>query len=171
MTSTTAVSVLVRMADSAFDGQHWHATMRNLGSLREDDWDWVPTEGERTIRELVSHIGTCKLIFASQLFGDGSLDWDMEEAVGRHRTQGATGEAIAWLWESHAAFRDGIASLSDDDLATTPDGYWGKPTEVQWSIEVMIQHEVYHAGEINHIRALHHGDDGWGNDPAAEDLK
>jgi uncharacterized damage-inducible protein DinB len=171
MTSRIAVDALVRMADSAFDGQHWHATMRNLGSLREDDWDWVPAQGERTIRELVSHIGACKLIFASQLFGDGSIDWDDPESTKRDRAEGSVAEAIAWLRWTHEVFRDGIASITDADLSTTPSGYWGKPTELQWSIEVMIQHEVYHAGEINHTRAQHHGDDGWGNDPAAEDLR
>ncbi len=35
--SRVAVAALVRMADSAFDGQHWHAVMRNLGSLTPDD--------------------------------------------------------------------------------------------------------------------------------------
>ena len=169
--SNTAVSALARMADSAFDGQHWHALMRNLGSLREGDWDWVPPGGERTIREIVRHAGKCKLIFANQLFGDGTLSWD--DAAITHSIDGdaSAGQMIAWLRETHTAFRDGIAACTDDHLASCPDGYWGKPTELQWSIEVMIQHEVYHAGEINHIRALHHGDDGWGNDPAAEDLK
>jgi hypothetical protein len=31
---------------------------------------------------------------------------------------------------------------------------------IRWFIGVMIQHYAYHAGEINHIRALHQGDDG-----------
>jgi uncharacterized damage-inducible protein DinB len=168
--TTVAVAALARFSDSAFDGQHWHATMRNLATCTDDDWDWVPPEGERTIREVVRHIGKCKLMFANQLFGDGTLSWDDPEIAAPARAGGSVDEAIAWLRESHTVFRDGIAGCTDDQLATTPDGYWGKPTELQWSIEVMIQHEVYHAGEINHIRALRQGDDGWGNEPAAEDL-
>jgi len=168
--STVAVTALVRFADSAFDGQHWHAVMRNLGSLQGDDWDWTPSEGERSIREIVRHIGKSKLIFANQLFGDGTLSWDDPEVAKPVRAGGSVDEAIAWLRETHVAFRDGIAGCTDDELATTPTGYWGKPTELQWSIEVLTQHDVYHAGEINHIRALRHGNDAWGNDPAAEDL-
>jgi uncharacterized damage-inducible protein DinB len=166
--STVAVAALARFADSAFDGQHWHAVMRNLATCTEDDWDWAPPQGERTIREIVHHIGECKLIFADQLFGDATLIWGDPEVT--KPVRGSVDEAIDWLRGTHAAFRNGIAGCTDDQLATTPDGYWGKPKELQWSIEVMIQHEVYHAGEINHIRALRQGDDGWGNEPAAEDL-
>lgn len=166
--STTIAAALARFADAAFDGQHWHGLMRNIGSLQSDDWDWAPPGGERTIRELVRHVGKGKLTFANQLFGDGTRSWDDPEVA--IPLSDSVDELIAWLREAHATFRDGIAGCTDDQLATTPSGYWGKPTELQWSIEVLIQHDVYHAGEINHIRALRHGDDAWGNDPAAEDL-
>jgi uncharacterized damage-inducible protein DinB len=168
--STVAAETLARFADSAFDGRHWHAVMRNLATCTDDDWDWAPPGGERTIREIVRHIGKCKLIFANQLFGDGTLSWDDPEIAAPARAGGSVDEAIAWLREAHAAFRDGIAGCTADELATTPSGYWDTPRELQWSIEVMIQHEVYHAGEINHIRALRQGDDGWGNEPDAEAL-
>jgi len=168
--TTGTAAALARFADSAFDGQHWHAVMRNLGSLRDDDWDWKPPGGERTIRQIVRHIGKCKLMFANQLFGDATRSWDDPEVNGAGRSDGSVEEAVAWLREAHAAFRDGIAGCTDDDLAMTPDGYWGKPRELQWSIEVMVQHDVYHAGEINHIRAMRHGNDAWGNEPDAEDL-
>jgi hypothetical protein len=29
---------------------------------------------------------------------------------------------------------------------------------------VMIEHDIYHAGEINHLRSLHHGDDRWAHE-------
>jgi uncharacterized damage-inducible protein DinB len=158
--SNAAATALARMADSALDGKHWHATMRNLGSLDADDWDWAPPGGERTIRELVRHIGKCKVHFADQLFGDGTRSWDEPIPAALH-PGGDVEDAIAWLREAHIAFRDGIAGLDDADLSTTRSGYWNEPRELQWSIEAMIQHEVYHAGEISHIRALHHGDDVW----------
>ena len=91
----------------------------------------MPPGGERTIRELVCHIGKCKLIFADQLFGEGTLSWDDPLIARANQVGGPVDEAIAWLKETHTAFRDGIASIADADLATTPSGYWGKPREIQ----------------------------------------
>jgi hypothetical protein len=31
----------------------------------------------------------------------------------------------------------------------------GTPIETRWIIMIMMQHDLYHAGVINHIRALH----------------
>jgi hypothetical protein len=33
--------------------------------------------------------------------------------------------------------------------------------ETRWFIVTMIEHNLYHAGEINHIRALSQGNDNW----------
>lgn len=41
---------------------------------------------------------------------------------------------------------------------------WGEPKETRWIVTVMIQHDLYHSGEINHIRALHDRDDRWAFD-------
>jgi len=38
--------------------------------------------------------------------------------------------------------------------------------ETRWIIAVMIEHDLYHAGEINHIRALRQRNDGWASEPA-----
>jgi len=35
-------------------------------------------------------------------------------------------------------------------------------------IRIMIAHDFYHAGEINHIRALLHGTDRWPYDESSE---
>ena len=42
----------------------------------------------------------------------------------------------------------GVRYLSD------PIHHRGEPFTIRWFISVMIQHYCYHAGEINHIRAL-----------------
>jgi hypothetical protein len=38
---------------------------------------------------------------------------------------------------------------------------WGEQKETRWIITAMIQHDLYHAGEINHLRALIQGTDRW----------
>jgi len=37
----------------------------------------------------------------------------------------------------------------------------GEEYETRWIIAVMIEHDLYHAGEINHIRSLFEGEDSW----------
>jgi hypothetical protein len=40
---------------------------------------------------------------------------------------------------------------------------WDELKETRWIITMIIQHDLYHAGEINHIRALHQHNDLWGD--------
>ncbi len=43
---------------------------------------------------------------------------------------------------------------------------WGEPAETRWIISEIIEHDLYHAGEINHLRAVLQGDDRWPYDAA-----
>ena len=54
-----------------------------------------------------------------------------------------------------------MAALSDDDLAQPRYANWGELRETRWLLSTLLQHDVYHAGEINHIRALLAGEDRW----------
>jgi hypothetical protein len=48
-----------------------------------------------------------------------------------------------------------------DDAGLTEEvmSQWGMPVERRFLIRTVIEHDLYHAGEINHIRALAQGDD------------
>ena len=37
----------------------------------------------------------------------------------------------------------------------------GRDVKASWLINAMIQHDLYHGGEINHIRVLRQGNDRW----------
>jgi hypothetical protein len=67
--------------------------------------------------------------------------------------------AVAWLREGQALLRAGLAGLDDAGLLAPRRSPQGKLRETRWIIAIMIQHDLYHAGEINHIRCLHQGDD------------
>ena len=69
-------------------------------------------------------------------------------------------EVVAWLTEGHHRLRNSVAALEDDaELLELRPSYWGEPRAIRWQINTMIQHDLYHAGEINHIRALHQEND------------
>ena len=54
-----------------------------------------------------------------------------------------------------------IEGLTDEDPAKPSRVNWGEIKDLHWIIAVMIEHDLYHAGEINHIRALRQGNDRW----------
>ena len=51
------------------------------------------------------------------------------------------------------------AALDDAELLRPRMTNWGELKEPRWIIAVMIEHDLYHAGEINHIRTLHQQND------------
>jgi predicted SprT family Zn-dependent metalloprotease len=73
---------------------------------------------------------------------------------------------VAWLRDGHQRLRSHIAALEDDaELLALRNDPWGTEHEARWLITQVIQHDLYHAGELNHIRALRHRNDEWGNEP------
>ncbi len=144
------------MMDDAFaDTSRWHSVLKNLASVRESEWEWVPEGARRSVRDLAEHCGA-KHMYQNHAFGDRTMTWETVP-----RPQGTTPEAIvAWLTECHREWRAGVASLADDaELTKLRGAPWGDERETRWLINTMIQHDLYHAGEINHIRAMRQGDD------------
>jgi hypothetical protein len=71
-------------------------------------------------------------------------------------------EAIRWLIDVQAAFVADVRALKDDaDLDQLRRTNWGEEWRTRSIIGAMITHDSYHAGEINHMRSLLHGDDRW----------
>jgi hypothetical protein len=69
---------------------------------------------------------------------------------------------VAWLQAGQRALKDSVAALEDDDeLLKQRFAAWGEQYETRWLVNVMIQHDLYHGGEINHIRALRESNDRW----------
>lgn len=152
----TIEQVLFAM-DQAFSDNPFHALTKNLANVREDDWEWLPSDGQRTIRHIVEHVGYAKRMYADHAFGTQAMSWEDRSVLPQ---QPSPDVMISWLHESHALFRGGVASLdSDEELAKMRRAPWGMDVETRWLIVNMIQHDLYHAGEINHLRALHQRND------------
>jgi uncharacterized damage-inducible protein DinB len=161
MTATLAVSQLLYLLDEAFDGTtEWHSFLGNLRSVTPEDWLWVPPGGERSIRDIVGHVGGCKLMYHDYAFGGGTLTWD-DPLVKGDAALARSESAAAWLCEGQERLRSAIAALDDGELPRVRMTNWGELAETRWIIAVMIQHDLYHAGEINHLRSLRQQSDRW----------
>lgn len=159
---TQVIEQYLSLMDAGFDGPDWHSVLTNLNSVAPEDWEWVPPGGARSIRHIVRHLGRVKIMAYDQAFGGATLDWDDPEVDGDTPTVDIP-TAVAWLRTCQERLRGGVASLADDSELLQPRRTnWGELRETRWIIAVtMIQHDLYHVGEINHLRALHQGNDDW----------
>ena len=161
--SRAAIEQLLYLMDEAFDAEgHEHSLLANIRSVRDEDWAWVPEGGSRPVFEIVSHVGLCKYIYDNHAFGDGSMSWDRPRSMPGIRRDASKDEVISWLRDGQRILRASVDALeSDDQLFVLRRSNWGQEYETRWLISVMIEHDVYHAGEINHLRALRQGNDRW----------
>jgi hypothetical protein len=163
-----AVEQLVYMMDAAFDGDE-ECLMANLRSVPDEAWHWTPRGAERSIAAMVGHLAACKWMYDDHAFGAGRLKWDdpagslgssideMQagpEAVSRQ-------QVLDWLEDGHRRLREHVSELTDGDLLKPRHPPEGPLRETRWIIANMVRHDAYHAGEINHVRALMQGNDGW----------
>jgi hypothetical protein len=67
---------------------------------------------------------------------------------------------------SNRALVDGLLALrSDSELSMPRKAHWGAEFPTERMVVAMIEHFTYHAGEINHLRALLQGDDNFPGGP------
>ncbi|HEV8636580.1 MAG TPA: DinB family protein [Chloroflexota bacterium] len=156
------VDQLLYLLDDGFEGGEWHSLLGNLRRVTAEDWGWVPPGGHRSVRAIVGHVGACKWMYENHAFGDGALTWDDPLVAGAALDHPEP--AIAWLRRSQARLRASIAALDDAELLRPRRTNWGALEQTRWIVAAMIQHDLYHAGEINHLRSLRQQDDRWAHE-------
>jgi hypothetical protein len=165
--SRAAIEQLLYSTDNAFEttgtpADEAHSLLSNLRTVEDDDWLWVAPGAGRRIFDIVRHVGDCKYVYDNHAFGDGTINWDQPGTIPSVELESPRSALIGWLREGHLRWRASIARLDDDDqLLRLRRTNWGELKETRWIIGVMIEHDLYHAGEINHIRALRQGTDRW----------
>lgn len=161
----TAVQQMLYLLHEAFEGQSehtQHALLSNLKSVKDDEWPWVPAKGGRSIFDIVRHIGECKYIYDNHAFGDGSMRWDRPGSILTIELGQTPAQIIEWLKAGQRTFTEHVRALADDDELLAPrKANWGEEYETRFLINTIIQHDLYHAGEINHIRSLRQETDKW----------
>ena len=146
--------------DPATPGRNWHGLMVNVASTDPADWNWAPEGGHRTIAQFLEELGGAIRVYASQGFGDKSQHWNVPGSVPVPATDARPEEWLDWVREGNRIFRACIEGLTDDEqLYERRLSPQGEMQETRWLIATMTEHNLYHSGEINHIRALRQGDD------------
>jgi uncharacterized damage-inducible protein DinB len=161
--SRTAIDTLAWLIEEAFDGDPSHSLLANLHDLREDDWTATPGGNGRSIADILEHVGWSKWMYEDYAFGSASLRGDQPPLIpeGGARSRSHE-ELLTWLTEGHRRWLASVRALTDDsELDRERLTNWGEQLSTRVIIRIMIAHDLYHAGEINHLRALLQSTDRW----------
>jgi hypothetical protein len=102
-----------------------------------------------TIAWRISHVATCKIMYHEYGFGPRKLTW------AELRIPRSVPESVAMLHEGQALLVADVDGLEDADLQAPRSTNWGE-TWPAWRIFwTMINHDLWHGGEIGVLRDLY----------------
>lgn len=161
--SHVVIDTFVWLIEEAFQGDPSHSLLANLKDLREEDWTSTPPGSNRSIADILEHVGWSKWMYEDYAFGSAAMRGDQPPLIpsggARFRPRK---ELLTWLTEGHQRWLASVRALpSDAELDKNRLTNWGERLPTRDIIRIMIAHDFYHAGEINHIRALLQGTDRW----------
>lgn len=143
-----------------------HSLLLNLRDVGDDDWFRVPPGGGRDIAGIAWHVGASAYMYADSMFGPGNLTWGALAVEARSFGNDRDG-FIEWIRSANGRLVDRLRALpGDTELQVPRKAHWGELHPTEQIIRAMIEHFTYHAGEINHLRALLQGTDRWPGAPA-----
>lgn len=161
--SRAAIDTLAWLIEDAFEGDPEHSLLANLRDLTEQDWTALPPGGGRSIADILEHVGWSKWMYEDYAFGLASMKGDQPPLVPADGARARPhDELLLWLTEGHRRWLAAVRGLPDDtELEQDRLTNWGDRLPTRTIIRIMIAHDWYHAGEINHVRALLHDTDRW----------
>jgi uncharacterized damage-inducible protein DinB len=161
--SRTAIDTLAWLIEDAFEGDAAQSLLANLRDLRDEDWTALPPGGGRTIADILEHVAWAKWMYEDYAFGPATMRGDKPPLVPTHGARSRPrDELLAWLIDGHRRWLASVRALSDDaELDRERLTNWGERLPTRKIIRIMIAEDLYHAGEINHLRALLQGNDRW----------
>jgi hypothetical protein len=157
------IDTLCWLIEEAFSEDPSQSLMSNLKNIRVQDWNALPPGGGRSISEILEHVGWCKWMYEDYAFGNASLRGDQPPMIPAGGVNARPlEELLGWLREGHEKWFGSVNALTNDgELERERLTNWGEKLKTRNIIRIMIGHDYYHAGEINHLRALLQGNDRW----------
>ncbi|MGH9650586.1 MAG: DinB family protein [Terriglobales bacterium] len=142
------VERIVDQLRRAYEGEAWHGPplKQILAGVTAEQAARRPVANAHAIWELVLHIAVWESVVRRRLAGEVTdpspeQDWP----PGRDTSEAAWKKALADLEHGHLQLRQSIALLSDDQLS---DKAPGKDYSLYGMLHGVIQHDLYHAGQI-----------------------
>jgi uncharacterized damage-inducible protein DinB len=151
--------MLLRQIDEAYRRSSWHGP--NLrGALRgigPTEAAWRPGPGRHNVWELALHAAYWKYAARRQLTGQKRDSFTLAGSNWFERPSPASAGERAWredlalLEREHRALRSSVENVADQELASKPRGSRRTREQLIWGIAA---HDVYHAGQVQLVKAL-----------------
>jgi len=138
--------------DRAFSGDAWHgpSLMSLLEGVSAEGASKHAVRGAHSIWELVHHIGAWNTIVRRRLEGNtAAVTAEQDWPPVRDASETAWKRALEVLSESRAALRTVAENLRDDQLE---EKLAGSSVSRYAILHGVIQHDLYHAGQIAILR-------------------
>ena len=133
----------------AFEGNAWHgpSVRELLVDVTAKSASARPIVGAHSIWEIALHIATWDEVVRRRLEGEMIVDLppEVDWPTVRDTSEEAWRKTVQDLERSHRALREAIARLDDARLAQ---GVPGKRHSVYIELHGIVQHDLYHAGQI-----------------------
>jgi hypothetical protein len=145
--------ILADLSTRAFSKSSWHSLMAALVSVSEEAFVWIPERHNGfpwmngSIQDIVYHVAGDKLVQLNHAFGDATMTWDDVPV-----TKSNKAELVAQLEASQRELILAINNAADLDLKIS--GWGGKRLKTVDFFVMLIEHDLYHAGQIRYIRNL-----------------
>jgi len=154
--STTECTRIADALVSALNGEAWYGdSLREiLDKVTAPQAQARPIANAHSVWELVKHIEAWVILAEGAVQGKPIPAWstmpkEMDWPPVNGTSEQAWKQAVQSFFASHLRLADAIKSLSDDRLqATVP----GRPYNFYHLFQGMIQHAVYHAGQISLLK-------------------
>jgi uncharacterized damage-inducible protein DinB len=150
------VETLLLMQQRAFRTSPWHSLLNSLEGIGEDVFARAPTRHsgfpwmDGSIRDILYHVTGDKMVQYSQAFGDGSVTWDTLR-ISRSTLE----EMLPELHAAHQPIVEALKSQTSETLAHKVRTWGGKRLTARDFFLMLIEHDLYHAGQIRVLRNLY----------------
>ena len=162
-----AIEILAWLMDDAFAGAGMETSneaqslLANLATVTDREWRSRVPGSVRTIESIALHVAGAKRMYANHAFEAAELTYESPVATPWQPGTAPRLGVIDFLREQHARLMVHVRALQPDDLLVMRRANWGELRETRWLLSTLLQHDLYHAGEVNHLRSLLQGDDRW----------
>jgi uncharacterized damage-inducible protein DinB len=133
----------------AFEGEAWHgpSVMELLKDVTAEQAAAHPIAGAHSIWELALHIATWEAFVRRRIVEVAALDPTDDEnfPTVQDTSEEAWRRAVEEIKLAHAALLETVAGLEESTLSEIVPG---KPYSVYFMLHGVIQHDLYHAGQI-----------------------